>query len=70
MGNSGNILVVEDEKDWQDKFKSILEREGYETKIAAGYGEALGELRRKLFDLAVIDLRLILQPHLFRRYKI
>ncbi|MFQ5852402.1 MAG: response regulator [Candidatus Binatia bacterium] len=59
MENEKRILLVEDEKNWQDMLHSILEEEGYEAEIALSYGEALGELRRKAFDLAVIDLRLV-----------
>jgi len=59
MENEKRILIVEDEKNWQDLLHSIVEEEGYEAEIALSYGEALGELQRKAFSLAVVDLRLV-----------
>ena len=52
------VLLVEDERVWREKLQKILEREGYKVETAAGYGEALGELRRRSFNLVVTDLRL------------
>jgi DNA-binding NtrC family response regulator len=53
-----NILVVDDMPDWRDQLASTLKRDGYAVKTVAGYGEALGELRRSEFQLAIVDLRL------------
>lgn len=52
------ILIIENMLNWQDLLETILKNEGYSVQIAASYGEGLGELRRKRFDLAVIDIRL------------
>ena len=52
------ILIVEDEKKWQDVLETMLRNEGHLVEVAASYGEALGELWRKPFGLVVIDLRL------------
>lgn len=52
------MLVVEDDPIWQNKLKMILENEGYSVQVIAGYGDARGELLRKQFQLAIIDLKL------------
>jgi len=61
MRDPERILVVEDMPDWQGRLRDILEDEGYVVEMAASFGEALGELRRKSFDLVVVDLRLSLE---------
>jgi two-component system nitrogen regulation response regulator NtrX len=53
------ILVVEDEKNWQDMLEGVLEGEGYFVKIASNYSEAKSALEKQPFNLAVIDLSLI-----------
>jgi len=58
MPEQKQILLVEDRENWQDTLKTLLRGEGYSVRIAASYGEALGELLRAKFDLAVVDLRL------------
>lgn len=52
------ILVVEDMADWQAQLKAVLRRDGYGVTVAPTYGEALGELRRGEYQLAIVDLRL------------
>jgi DNA-binding NtrC family response regulator len=53
-----NILVVDDMPDWRDQLASTLKRDGYSVTTVAGYGEALGELRRSEYQLVIVDLRL------------
>ncbi len=52
------VLLVEDKENWQEIMGEILQSKGYVVEIAAGYGEALGKLRREDFALAVVDLSL------------
>jgi CheY-like chemotaxis protein len=52
------ILVVEDMPDWRDQLQATLRRDGYDINTAPSYGEALAELRRNPYDLALVDLRL------------
>ena len=56
--NPKRILVVEDDVTWQERLKLSLENEGYSVQIATSSDEALVRLRRKSFDLVVIDLKL------------
>jgi DNA-binding NtrC family response regulator len=52
------ILVVEDMPDWRDQLQATLRRDGYDINTAPSYGEALAELRRNPYELALVDLRL------------
>lgn len=52
------VLVVEDNLNWREQLTSILRDEGYAVETASDYVEALGQLRRRAFDLLVVDLRL------------
>jgi len=54
----GRVLVVEDDVGWRSILAELLADAGYEAHLCAGFGEALGCLRREKYDLAVIDLAL------------
>ena len=51
-------LVVEDDAGWREILAELLKDSGYKVRVCAGYGEALGYLRREKYRLAVIDLSL------------
>jgi len=52
------ILIVEDMPDWRDQLQATLRRDGYNITTVPSYGEALAELRRNPYELALVDLRL------------
>lgn len=52
------VLVVEDERDLADLLAYNLEKEGYQTVVAATGLEGLEMARRELPDLVVLDLML------------
>jgi DNA-binding NtrC family response regulator len=52
------VLIVEDMQDWRDQLQATLRRGGYDITTVPSYGEALAELRRSPYDLALVDLRL------------
>jgi phosphate regulon transcriptional regulator PhoB len=52
------ILVVDDETDIIDLVSYNLSKEGYEVSTASDGGEALSEIRKRRFDLVVLDLML------------
>lgn len=53
------ILVVEDEERWrEDVFREILEDEEYMVETVCNYNQAIAALRRRWFDLVVIDVNL------------
>ncbi|MEG6523233.1 sigma-54-dependent transcriptional regulator [Desulfotomaculum sp. 1211_IL3151] len=53
-----NILIVDDEKLIQNLFKKILKQSPYQVVLAGDIKAALGELAKKQFNLALIDLML------------
>jgi two-component system nitrogen regulation response regulator NtrX len=53
---SGRILIVDDTDSVRHAIGEILDDEGYQTVLAADGGAALEELRRRTFDLIILDL--------------
>lgn len=53
---SGKILVIDDDRFYQEFCKDVLEEEGYKVKTTFTGTEALAILRDEKFDLALIDL--------------
>lgn len=53
-----SVLVVEDDAGWRGILVELLQEVGHQVRACAGFGEALGYLRREAFRLAVIDLAL------------
>jgi len=49
------ILVVDDEKDSRDFLEALLEEEGYNVSMAKNAEEAFNLLKKKKFDLTLID---------------
>jgi RNA polymerase sigma factor (sigma-70 family) len=54
----GKALVVEDDAGWRSILEELLSDAGFAVRTCAGFGDALGYLRREKFSLAVIDLSL------------
>ena len=52
------VLVVEDDAGWRSILAELLGDAGYEVRLSASFGDALGNLRREKFVLAVVDLAL------------
>jgi two-component system, OmpR family, response regulator RegX3 len=57
-GVSNRILIVEDEVSIAEPFARMLEREGFEAKVAATAAEALRSARAEPPDLVVLDIAL------------
>ena len=58
MSYNASVLVVEDQKTWQELLESVLRDEGHEVDISTNLSDALDALDRKYYDLAVLDVRL------------
>lgn len=56
--SGGTALVAEDDAGWRSILTELLSGGGYRVLAAAGFGEALGLLRREKFNLAIVDLTL------------
>lgn len=55
---ASRALLVEDDAGWRALLQELLEDLGLQTRVCAGFGEAMGRLRREKFALAVMDLSL------------
>ena len=52
------ILVIDDNPDIRSLVSSILKEKNYEVRTAANYDQAVFEIKKKLPDLAIIDIKL------------
>ena len=58
MEQKESILIVDDDKGTCRSLKLIFEKKGYETEMASTGGEAIEKVRRRFFNLALLDIRL------------
>ena len=56
--SGSKVLVVEDDAGWRSILAELLTDAGHEVRLSASFGDALGNLRREMFVLAVVDLSL------------
>lgn len=54
-----SILVVEDTRSWQEVYKNLLASLGFPYEITDSSDKAKAKFRKKLFDVAIFDLRLV-----------
>ena len=52
------ILIIDDDLDYADSLRMILENENYKTVLAHSEEEALESMEENAVDLALIDIRL------------
>jgi len=55
---STEILIIDDNADIRNILKDLIIDEGYSTRVAANYNQALIEIDKKLPDVAIIDVKL------------
>ncbi len=55
---AGKILVIDDEEDVRTFLSSVLEREGYETVVAADGVEAFDIAEREKPSVVILDLQM------------
>jgi DNA-binding NarL/FixJ family response regulator len=55
---AGRALIVEDDAGWRSIIAELLIDAGFQVRACTSFGEALGNLRREKFTLAVVDLSL------------
>jgi len=58
MKDSKSILVVDDDLDFLEIIKRILENKGYEVDTAPSANEAISRLKERFFNVAVLDISL------------
>src|SRR5512133_390360 len=54
--HNGSILVIDDEEIMREILQTLLEREGYDVRLASSGPEALALARGSSFDAAVVDV--------------
>ena len=52
------ILIIDDNADIRSILNELITEEGYKTRLAANYNQALVEIDKKLPDVAIIDVKL------------
>ena len=52
------ILIVEDDKNIRETIESILQQSGYETDVAETGKEAEQKIKKKFYNLALLDIKL------------
>ena len=55
---SAEILIIDDNSDIRFLISSLLKDLGFYIRQAANYNQALGEIDKKLPDVAIIDVKL------------
>ncbi len=55
MGQPIKILLVDNEQDFLDLFKVLLELDGAVVTCALNYNEALGHIEKEEFDIVITD---------------
>ena len=55
---SVEILIVDDNADIRNIINELILDAGYKTRLAANYNQALGEIDKKLPDVAILDVKL------------
>jgi DNA-binding NtrC family response regulator len=58
MGENARILIVDDDESIRKVLSAILADEGYEVDTAGNGKEAIDKSNEKLYNLALIDIRL------------
>lgn len=58
MGEHARILVVDDDESIREVLKAILEDEGYTVESVDTAKKAIQKTKRKIYNLALIDVRL------------
>jgi DNA-binding NtrC family response regulator len=58
MGENARILIVDDDESIRKTLSMILEEEGYTVDTASNGKEAIKKSQAKLYNLALIDIRL------------
>lgn len=60
------ILIVEDDPDWQSALAELIKDAGFEPKIVSTYGQAVDALAAQNYALAVVDISLSFKDHAHR----
>lgn len=56
---TSRILVVDDQENWREALFSLLDKDDYSIEIVGSFEEAQKEINRHIFDLVILDVRLL-----------
>jgi CheY-like chemotaxis protein len=56
---TGRILVVDDQENWRAALTNLLSKEGHVVEVAACFEDAAERISQGVFDLVVLDVRLV-----------
>ena len=56
MGNTADILIIEDDKDIVDTMRIILESKAYQIRAAYNGKEGYAEIEKKVPDVIILDV--------------
>ena len=57
---SVEILIVDDNSDIRNILNDLIIDAGYQTRLAANYNQALNEIDKKMPDVAILDVKVIM----------
>jgi DNA-binding response OmpR family regulator len=55
----GHILVVDDQENWREALRILLETEGFLVSESSSFEQAECMLNESVFDMVVLDVRLV-----------
>ncbi|MEM6682802.1 MAG: ActR/PrrA/RegA family redox response regulator transcription factor [Pseudomonadota bacterium] len=58
LGPDRSLLIIDDDRAFRDRLGLILERRGFEIRIAEGYDDGLNKAMQQAPAYAVVDMRL------------
>ncbi len=58
MAKTKRVLVVDDDERILSSFRRVLEQEGYSVDVAATGMEALEKIKKRKFNICLVDVRL------------
>lgn len=54
-----NVLIVDDQNNWRSALKRVLQKDGFQVSLAISFQEAKNLLEQQIYDLVVLDVRLV-----------
>jgi DNA-binding NtrC family response regulator len=57
--NAGRIMIVDDQKNWRELLRILLEKEGFLVTTVESFGECQDAFQQDAFDVVILDVRLI-----------
>ena len=57
--NVGRIMVVDDQENWRELLRILLEKDGFQVTTAESFEKCKDILQEASFDVVVLDVRLI-----------